>query len=72
MPATVLRVVVAGQMVIIGDSLSNIVTLKLQVLELPDPSVAFQVTVVVPLLNTLPARVTVLVVADPTVAPVKV
>lgn len=68
-PATVLRLVVAGHTVTTGDWLSYIVTVKVQLDELPAASVAFQVTRVLPLLNTTPARVVVLVVVVPVVAP---
>ena len=54
--------------VMLGASLSLTVTVKLQLLLLPDGSVAFHVTVLTPLLNTLPASV----VPVPVVAPVMV
>jgi hypothetical protein len=46
-------VIFAGQ-VIVGFSVSFTVTVKLQVAVLPEPSVAVQVTVVVPLGNVEP------------------
>ena len=68
-PAVVLRLVVAGQ-ASCGNSLSNMVTLKLQLPELPEASDAFQLTSVVPLLKDTPLREAVL--AVPVVAPDKV
>ena len=49
--------------------LAATVTVKLQVALLPLPSTTFQLTVVIPLLNTTPASV---VLPVPVVAPVKV
>src|SRR6266571_5929537 len=53
-PASVLFTMLAGQAAMTGASVSLTVTLKVQALVLPLPSVAVQVTIVVPLTNVLP------------------
>ena len=55
-PVFVLLVWLPGQL-IVGSSVSLIVTVKLHRDVLPDPSVAVQVTVAAPVLNTTPASV---------------
>ena len=55
--------------VIVGFCVSLTVTVKLQLALLPAASITFHITVVMPLLNTTPARV---VLPVPVVAPVKV
>ena len=53
-PASVLLVMLAGQAPMTGASWSLTVTLKVQALVLPLPSVAMQVTTVVPLTKAVP------------------
>ena len=56
-PAPVFNILSGTGLKLVGFSLSLIVTVNEQVTELLEASVAFQVTVVTPLLNTVPLRV---------------